>query len=85
MMLVWVIASAAKARSGLVAAYALIALVVLTGSAQGLNILASIHDFTPPLPSWALGSLELLLVTGFTACMCANAAAGSSSRGRRSS
>lgn len=74
--LVWVVAALAKARRGLVAAYSLIVLVVLTGSAQGLNILADSYAFGRPLPSWALGSLELVMISGFAGCMCANAAAG---------
>ena len=74
--LLWVVARAANARRGLVAAHALIALVVMTGAAQGLNILATALSMPRPLPSWALGSLELLLVAGFAMCMCANAAAG---------
>jgi hypothetical protein len=75
-LLLWVVASAANAPRGLVAAHALIATFVLTGSAQGANILATALSMPPPLPSWALGSLELLLVAGFAGCMCANAAAG---------
>ena len=81
--LLWVVASAADSRRGLVAAHALIATVVLTGSAQGANILATALRMPRPLPSWALGSLELLLVAGFAGCMCANATAGGAMRQKR--
>ena len=36
--------------------------------AQGLNILATALSLPRPLPSWALGSLELLLVAGLAGC-----------------
>ena len=59
--LVWVVSTVARSAAGLRGAYALVALVVLTGSAQFANIIAEENFGYEVLPSWALGSLELAL------------------------
>lgn len=48
----------------------LVGLVVVTGFAQGLNILTEENLGREVLPSWALGTLELGLIIGFTLCIC---------------
>ena len=78
-MLVWTVANAAGSRRGLRAATTLIALVMLTGSAQFLQIIAHAFDRVV-LPSWALGALELVLLSGFTGSMCVIGDAGARSR-----
>jgi len=51
--------------------------LVVTGLGQSLNIVADNLKLSfRPLPSWALGSLEIVLVAGFGACMGVHASAG---------
>ena len=60
--------------------------LVLTGVAQGLNIMSNRHlklGFEV-LPSWALGCLEILLVAGFAFCMSLCVGAGASDMMHRS-
>ena len=65
-----------RSRQG---AIALSVLVVITGSAQFLNVVAQIYLGRNEmiLPSWVLGCLELGLILGFALCIwaCANAGA----------
>jgi len=87
--LVWVVSSLSRDPRSRRSAAMLVALLVLTGSAQALNIVLEKHlGPDPVLPSWALGSLELGLCASpptterypppCLTCLCACAAAGSS-------
>jgi len=74
--LVWIVAALARDARGRRAASMLVALVVTTGCAQGLNIVGEENFGIEVLPSWALGCLELGLIFGFTLCICTSATAG---------
>lgn len=68
---------ATLADSGHEAGFALMGGLVLTGLGQASNILADNLKLSfRPLPSWALGTLEIGLVVGFGACMALHASAG---------
>ena len=75
--LVCLVASVASSRRGMQAATALVSLVLVTGTAQGSQIISHELYATDILPSWALGALELGLLLGFTGCMCVLHGAGS--------
>ena len=74
---VLVLLIAALAESGGGAALALVSGLFLTGAGQGANIVAdALRCRFRPLPSWALGTLEIGLVIGFAWCMAEHASAG---------
>ena len=75
----YAVAATANSQRGLRAALALVVLVALTGSAQGLHILATEFGMVV-LPSWALGALELVLLFAFTGAMCIIGDAGATPR-----
>ena len=68
---------AALAGSAMDAALALLSGLFLTGLAQGVNVIAdACCEGCMPLPSWALGALEIGLVAGFGFCMAQHKATG---------
>lgn len=89
-LLTLLIANLDVTHRGRKAAIALATTLILTGAAQGLNLVGKLYlelGFDV-LPSWALGCLEIVLVLGFGVCMalcvCAGAGTATLRSGRES-
>ena len=89
-LLTLLIANLDVTHRGRRAAIALATTLIVTGAAQGLNLVGKLYlelGFDV-LPSWALGCLEIVLVLGFGVCMalcvCAGAGTATLRSGRES-